>query len=68
MSYQHAIFAYKYLLTTVELSNDKGSWFGFNVTQADQITGAEKSLALQAKDFMMAAKAGDVKVKQEDSI
>ena len=62
------IFAYKYLLTTVELSNDKGSWFGFNVTQADQITGAEKSLALQAKDFMMAAKSGDVKVKQEDSI
>tara|TARA_Y100000114_G_scaffold22746_1_gene18474 strand:- start:10137 stop:10883 length:747 start_codon:yes stop_codon:yes gene_type:complete len=62
------MFAFKYLLTTTELSNDKGTWFGFNVTQLEQITGSEKSIALQAKDFMVAAKAGDVKVKQEDNL
>ena len=60
------MFAYKYLLTTTELSNDKGSWFGFNVTQADQIQGSEKAIAYQAKDFMQAARSGDVKVKDED--
>tara|TARA_R100000482_G_C5123235_1_gene147064 strand:- start:628 stop:1374 length:747 start_codon:yes stop_codon:yes gene_type:complete len=60
------MFAYKYLLTTVELSNDKGSWFGFNVTQSDALTGGDKQLAYQAKDFMGAARSGDVQVKHDD--
>lgn len=60
------MFAYKYLLTTVELSNDKGSWFGFNVSQADAIVGKEKALAYEARDFMLAARSGDVEVKHDD--
>jgi len=56
------MFAYTYKLTTNTQSNEKGSWNGYSVNQ-EGIT--ELSIAMVAKDFMAAARAGDVQVKEE---
>jgi len=56
------MFAYTYKLTTNTQSNEKGSWNGYSVNQ-EGIT--ELSIAMMAKDFMTAARAGDVQVKEE---
>jgi len=56
------MFAYTYKLTTNTQSNEKGSWNGYSVNQ-EGIT--ELSIAMVAKDFMTAARAGDVQVKEE---
>jgi len=56
------MFAYTYKLTTNTQSNEKGSWNGYSVNQ-EGIT--ELSIAMMAKDFMAAARAGDVQVKEE---
>ena len=56
------MFAYTYKLTTNTQSNEKGSWNGYSVNQ-EGIT--ELSVARMAKDFMTAARAGDVQVKEE---
>jgi hypothetical protein len=56
------MFAYTYKLTTNTQSNEKGSWNGYSVNQ-EGIT--ELSIAMEAKDFMTAARAGDVQVKEE---
>jgi len=56
------MFAYTYKLTTNTQSNEKGVWNGYSVNQ-EGIT--ELSIAMMAKDFMAAARAGDVQVKEE---
>ena len=56
------MFAYTYKLTTNTQSNEKGVWNGYSVNQ-EGIT--ELSVARMAKDFMTAARAGDVQVKEE---
>ena len=56
------MFAYTYNLTTTTMSNDKGTWNSFSVSQ-----GAQTSIedATMAKTFMSAARAGEVEVKEE---
>jgi len=56
------MFAYTYRLTTTTQSNDKGTWHGYSVNQEGP---TELSTAMVAKDFMSAARAGDVQVKEE---
>ena len=56
------MFAYTYRLTTTTQSNDKGTWHGYSVNQEGP---TELSTAMMAKDFMSAARAGDVQVKEE---
>tara|TARA_R100001377_G_scaffold81194_1_gene60572 strand:+ start:256 stop:1047 length:792 start_codon:yes stop_codon:yes gene_type:complete len=61
-SVEAPMFAYTYRLTTTTQSNDKGSWNGYSVNQENP---TELSTAMMAKDFMSAARSGDVKVKEE---
>ena len=56
------MFAYTYRLTTTSQSNEKGSWNGYSVNQE---TPTELSIAKLAKEFMSAARSGDVQVKEE---
>jgi len=61
-SVEAPMFAYTYRLTTTTQSNDKGSWNGYSINQEG---ATDMSLAMMAKDFMGAARSGDVEVKQE---
>jgi hypothetical protein len=56
------MFAYTYRLTTTSQSNEKGTWNGYSVNQQEP---TELSIAKLAKEFMSAARAGEVKVKEE---
>lgn len=56
------MFANVYRIRTVEQSNDLGSWYGFSV-EKEKPTPME--LAKLARDFMAAARSGQVQVKQE---
>ena len=54
-----------YHLTSVLQKNDKGSWYGWVVTQ-DRILGQEdKSLYLSAKDFSGNVSKGNVQTKAD---
>ena len=61
-SVQAPMFAYTYRLSTVTQSNDKGSWNGYSISQE---SATDLSVALMARDFMSAARSGDVQVKEE---
>jgi len=61
-SVEAPMFAYTYRLTTTTQSNDKGSWNGYSV---NQVGATEMPIAMMAKDFMSAARSGDVQVKEE---
>jgi hypothetical protein len=61
-SVEAPMFAYTYNLSTITQHNDKGSWNAYSLNQ----NGAtEITIARMAKDFMSAARTGDVDVKQE---
>ena len=61
-SVEAPMFAYTYKLTTTTQSNDKGSWNAYSVNQEG---ATPLNVAQIAKDFMSAARSGDVDVKQE---
>tara|TARA_R110001606_G_scaffold288915_1_gene437014 strand:+ start:249 stop:1022 length:774 start_codon:yes stop_codon:yes gene_type:complete len=61
-SVEAPMFAYTYKLSTTTQSNDKGSWNAYTINQEG---ATELSVAMMAKDFMGAARSGDVEVKQE---
>ena len=61
-SVEAPMFAYTYRLTTTTQSNDKGSWNGYSVNQEG---ATDMSIAMIAKDFMSAARSGEVQVKEE---
>ena len=61
-SVQAPMFANTFRLSTVTQSNDKGSWNGYSINQE---APTELSVALMAKEFMSAARSGDVEVKEE---
>ena len=61
-SVEAPMFAYNYKLTTTTQSNDKGSWNAYSVNQAG---ATDMATAMMAKDFMSAARSGDVAVKEE---
>ena len=55
-----------YNLTTVAESNDKGSWFGWEVSRERQLDlDNENDMFDMAVAFAKSVRAGDVKVKQE---
>ena len=58
-----------YTLTTVAESNDKGSWFGWEVVRDRQLElDTESDLFDMAVAFAQSVKAGEVKVKQEQEV
>jgi len=56
-----ASFSHQYLLRTTQQSNDKGTWFGWEVTKVGQVESAD--LYQQAKAFAESISKGDVNVK-----
>ena len=56
-----ASFSHVYKLRTVQQSNDKGTWFGWEVSKLGPVE--DQSLYQQAKSFYESVSKGDVKVK-----
>ena len=56
-----ASFSHIYRLKTTQMSNDKGTWFGWDVSKAGPIT--DTSLYQQAKTFSESISKGSVKAK-----
>tara|TARA_R100001369_G_scaffold22092_2_gene40305 strand:- start:501 stop:1274 length:774 start_codon:yes stop_codon:yes gene_type:complete len=61
-SVEAPMFAYTYKLTSTTQSNDKGSWNAYSINQE---SATDMPIAMMAKEFMSAARTGDVDVKQE---
>ena len=57
-------YAFTYKLSTVSESNDRGSWFGFQVEKGDQVTDA--SIYNEGKAFSTAAASGAIEAKPEE--
>ena len=62
-----ASYSHVYNLGTVQQSNDKGTWFGWNVEKVGPVQ--DKGLYEQAKSFAVSANKGDVTAKhgEEDT-
>ncbi len=57
-------FAYSYKLKTVSEANDKGNWFGWEITRLEKLSDAE--LINQAAHFADAVAKGDAVAKVEE--
>jgi hypothetical protein len=55
------MYSHVYHATTVPESNDQGSWFGWKLTNAGQVT--DPGIHAQAKQFRAAILSGEVKVQ-----
>jgi hypothetical protein len=60
-----AFFSHTYKLRTTQQSNDKGTWFGWEVSKIGPVQDA--ALYQQAKSFSESVSKGDVKVKHGES-
>ena len=60
-----ASFSHIYQLKTVQQSNDKGTWFGWEVSKIGPVQ--DTTLYQQAKTFAENVSKGDVKVKHGDT-
>ena len=56
-------YAFTYVLSTVSESNDRGSWFGFQVERGDQVTDA--TIYGESKAFAQSASSGAIEAKPE---
>jgi hypothetical protein len=56
-----ASFSHVYKLRTIQQSNDKGTWFGWEVSKVGPVE--DSSLYQQAKSFAESVSRGDIKVK-----
>ena len=56
-----ASFSHIYKLKTTQMSNDKGTWFGWEVSKVGPVT--DKGLYDQAKSFSASISKGSVKAK-----
>ena len=57
-------YSFTYKLSTVSESNDRGSWFGFQIEKGEQVTDA--SLYSEGKVFSTAASSGAIEAKPEE--
>ena len=60
-----ASFSHIYQLKTIQQSNDKGTWFGWEVSKIGPVQ--DTTLYQQAKTFTENVSKGDVKVKHGDT-
>ena len=63
--YNPASFSHIYSLKTVQQSNDKGTWFGWEVSKVGPVQDA--SLYQTARSFSESVSKGDVKVKHNEA-
>jgi len=57
------MYTYKYNIKTVPQQNDKGSWYGWEISKMDQV---DPETFQMAHEFMLAVRSGDVKVREDD--
>jgi hypothetical protein len=62
--FRPAIYSQIYRLTSVQESNDKGKWFGWEVARVGDVESADVYEA--AKAFAQSISTGDVKIKHEE--
>jgi len=53
-------YSHKYKLTTVQESNDRGTWFGWNVDMVGPVTEEETDMYLAAKQFSQTVNSENV--------
>ena len=58
-------FSHKYQLTSVVEQNDQGSWYGWDIAIAEQLTAEDGFIYSAAKQFSQNVNAGAVKPSQE---
>ena len=63
--YTPASFSHVYKLKTVQQSNDKGTWFGWEISKVGPI--ADAAVYNQAKSFSESVSKGDIQVKHGDT-
>jgi hypothetical protein len=61
---QPAMWAFSYEATTAEETNDKGTWYGWQISDRQQVEDLE--LYMQARAFNNSMKAGAVRVNYEE--
>jgi hypothetical protein len=61
-----ASYSHVYNLSSVQQSNDKGTWFGWNVTKVGPVQ--DKGVYGAAKNFAETCSKGDVKAKHGDDV
>jgi hypothetical protein len=57
-------YSHIYKLKTVQMSNDKGTWFGWDVSQVGPVS--DKGVYDMAKNFGERVSAGDIAAKPEN--
>ena len=57
-------YSHIYKLSTVQMSNDKGTWFGWDVSKVGPVE--QKDLYDMAKNFATSVGKGDVEVKHSE--
>ena len=60
-----AFYSHTYKLRTTQMSNDKGTWFGWEVSKIGPVSS--KNLYDDAKRFAENVSKGDVKVKHGEA-
>ena len=63
--YTPASFSHIYNLKTVQQSNDKGTWFGWEISKVGQVQ--DEAIYQQARSFSASVSKGDVQVKHGDT-
>ena len=56
-------YSHIYKLSTVQMSNDKGTWFGWDVSKVGPVK--DKSIYDMAKNFAVSVGKGEVEAKVE---
>ena len=59
-------YSHYYRLKTVKEGNDKGNWFGWEISREEQLE--DVSHYKQAKQFAESVSKGEVKVKHEQEV
>ena len=57
-------YAFIYKLSTVSESNDRGSWFGFQIEKGEQV--GDPTLYNEGKAFAQSASSGAIDAKPEE--
>ena len=57
-------YSHIYKLSTVQMSNDKGTWFGWDVSKAGPVE--DKNIYDMAKSFAVSVGKGEVEAKPEN--
>jgi hypothetical protein len=64
--YNPAPFSHVYRLFTSKESNDKGTWYGWEIERVGKVEDAQLPASLEAKAFYEAIEAGTVQVKHTE--